>query len=244
MRAERVKLAGLFGQSEGRAQVRLARVFGIDVRMHASFLVAFALVLFALGSGVLPADWSPVERWVTALVTAVLFSASLLAHELSHARVAIAYGVEVPRITLFIFGGMAELSREPPTPKIEFLVAAAGPLMSFLLAVLFLVIGGMFLPADWDLAEPQALITELSPPAFAALQLAGVNFVLAVFNLIPGFPLDGGRLFRALLWWRTGDLVRATEHAAAVGKGVGWVFVGIGAYRASTTMSWVASGWC
>lgn len=212
--------------------VRLARIFGIDVRMHASFLIVFALVVLSLGSGVLPVDWTDATRWIAAIITAVLISASILAHELAHARVALAYQIDVPRITLFVFGGMAEMAREPPSPKIEFLIAGAGPLMSLLIGVVFLSGSTVLMPVDWAATDPEAVLSALSPPALVALKVGAVNIIVAVFNLLPGFPLDGGRLFRALLWWRTGDLRQATQMAAAVGKGIGWVLVGIGAYQA------------
>ena len=220
-----------FGGEQTNLGLRLGRIFGIDVRIHVSFFFVFALIVASLGSGVLPVEWTESMRWVTAVVTAILISTSILVHELAHARVALAHQIGVPRITLFVFGGMAEMSRESPTPRIEFLIAGAGPLMSLLLGIVFLGVSTTLMPGDWSAAEPEDLLTELSPPAFAALNVGAVNMMLAVFNLLPGFPLDGGRLFRALLWWRTGDLRQATEKAAAVGKGIGWVLVGIGAFN-------------
>lgn len=210
------------------------RVAGIEVCLHPSLAIVFALIVMALGNGVLPdwhPDWSSGQRWSTAVATGVLFFASVLAHELSHALVANAHGLEVPRITLFLFGGVAEMKTEPSSPRVEFLVAAAGPAMSFALSLGFLLIFTALAPsASWDPEQDNAL-AQLSAPATAAFWLASVNMILAVFNLVPGFPLDGGRLFRAFLWWRTGDQVTATRRAADIGRFFGWALCGLGLWR-------------
>lgn len=213
---------------------RIATIAGIEVRLHASLAIVFALIVIALGNGVLPdwhPDWSPWQLWSTALSTGVLFFCSVLAHELSHALVAQAHGLAVPRITLFLFGGVAEMEAEPESPRVEFLVAAAGPAMSIALSLGFLLIFTQLAPAgSYDPEQAEALAS-LSAPATAAFWLASVNLILGVFNLIPGFPLDGGRLFRAFLWWRTGDQVAATRRAADIGRFFGWSLLALGLWR-------------
>ncbi len=219
-----------------KAAVSIASIFGIEIRLHISVSLIFVLIVFGVGNGVLlewHPDWSSAQRWGTAIVTGLLFFASLLAHELSHAIVAKMNGIDVPRITLFLFGGVAEMENEAPTPGIEFRVAAAGPIMSFVLSFVFFVIFHSMASADFNslaLEDQIAAMGSLSTIATASYWLASVNFVLAVFNLVPGFPLDGGRLFRAFLWWRSGDLLKATRRAADSGKMFGWVLIGLGLY--------------
>jgi Zn-dependent protease/CBS domain-containing protein len=213
---------------------RVASIAGIEVRLHASLAIVFALIVMALGTGVLPSwhpEWNQFQLWATALTTGVLFFCSVLAHELSHALVAKAHGLAVPRITLFLFGGVAEMESEPDSPRVEFLVAAAGPAMSIGLSLFFLLIFTLLAPPGAYDPEQLGSLANLSAPATAAFWLASVNLILGVFNLIPGFPLDGGRLFRAFLWWRTGDQVAATRRAADIGRFFGWALLGLGLWR-------------
>ena len=214
----------------------LGRIFGIEVRLDVSVLVIFGLIVYSLGSTVFPGwhpDWSAALTWTTALATGVLFFASLLAHELSHSVVAQAHGIRVPRITLFLFGGMAEMEREPASPKVEFLTAIAGPAMSLVLGVIFANLatwlgGPGFLERIGEGQE--SALAGLSPLATACVWLGAVNLVLAVFNLIPGFPLDGGRVFRAIMWGITGDQVLATRWASNLGRYFGWTLMAFGAW--------------
>jgi Zn-dependent protease/CBS domain-containing protein len=194
--------------------------------------IIFALVAVGLGAGALPRwhpEWSAILRWVVAFAAAAAFFTSILLHELSHAVVGKAVGVNVPRITLFVFGGMAHMHGEPSTPKAELLMAAVGPLASIVigiaasfLGVQLAVLGGS--PTD----DPEQLVRMAGPVATVLLWLGPLNVMLALFNLIPGFPLDGGRLLRALLWWATGDLETATRWASGAGRGVGWALMTIG----------------
>jgi len=218
------------------ASARIARVLGIDIRVHISVVVIFTLIVASLAANIFPQwhpEWSDVQNWISALAAGILFFISLLTHEMSHSVVARRCGIEIHAITLFLFGGVAEMKGEPESPKDEFLIAGAGPLASFVLAFTF----GML--ASALIADPQAIFSEqgtldlshVSPLATVLVWLASINFMLAVFNLLPGFPMDGGRLFRAALWWRTGDLVRATQMAARVGSGFGWLFIGLGALQ-------------
>jgi Zn-dependent protease/CBS domain-containing protein len=195
---------------------RLGRIAGIDVSIHASWLVVFGLVVWSLASGYLPAlypGWAPTTYLLTAIVAALLLFGSVLAHELSHSVVARARGLPVRGITLFIFGGVANIGREASRPLDEFLMAIVGPLSSLLLAALFWTAS--------TLARPIA-----ATPAHAILAyLATLNTALALFNLLPGFPLDGGRVLRSILWGATADFRRATQIAAMTGNAVAYLFI-------------------
>jgi len=199
--------------------LRIGRVFGIPVEIDLSWIVIFGLVTFALGSGYFPlisgAEGQP--RWVYYAVgaaTALLFFLSILIHELCHSLVARAEGGHVEKITLFIFGGVASIEDEPRTPGREFLMAAAGPGASLLLAVLSFAgfVASLAAGLPWWLWAPLQY-------------LAGINLFVAIFNMLPGFPLDGGRVFRSILWAITGDQLKATRWASASGQFIGWAMV-------------------
>jgi Zn-dependent protease/CBS domain-containing protein len=211
---------------------RLARVAGIDVFLDWSLLIIFALVTLSLGGGVFPAwhpDWSPATAWLTAACAAVLFFLSVLLHEMSHALVGRAQGIEVPRITLFVFGGMAEMKSEPHTWRGEFWMAIVGPVTSLLLGFLFMGLGSAAAgPVEVDYDEPQRALRQLSPLATLLFWLGPVNVVLGLFNLVPGFPLDGGRVLRAAMWGITGDMVRATRWASLGGQLFAWLLIASG----------------
>ena len=217
-----------------RAGLRLFSLFGIEIRLDWSVLIIFGLIVYSLGAGLFPQwhpDWSAATAWLTALAAGVIFFASLLAHELSHSLMARHYGIRVPRITLFLFGGMAEIESEARTPKEEFAIAVVGPLMSLALGIMFTLIataamGNEILGRLAD--DPEAAMAQMSPVITACIWLGSVNVMLAVFNMVPGFPLDGGRVFRAVVWWATGDAVRATRLAANAGRGVGWLIIAFG----------------
>lgn len=204
--------------------IRLAAVLGVEIRLDWSLLLIFGLVLFNLGAGLLPRwhpDWSPTMTWTVALGAAVLFFGSILVHEFSHALVARRNGIPVSRITLFLFGGMAHMEGEPPSPKAEFLMAVVGPITSLVIGAVA-VAGSVFL-AGPDFAarleaDPEAALRALGPWPSLLLWLGPINLVLGLFNLLPGFPLDGGRVFRSLLWWITGDLRKATRWASGAGR--------------------------
>jgi Zn-dependent protease len=169
------------------------------------------------------------------LAAGVLFFASLLAHELAHSVVAQLRGIRVPRITLFVFGGVSELEREPNTPATEFLIAIVGPAMSALLGFAFTWLGAMLAGADFAgdvFKDPEAAMTHLGPGATLFLWLGPINFMLALFNLVPGFPLDGGRVLRAILWGISGDLRSATQWASNMGRAFAWVLMGLGVLQA------------
>jgi len=217
-----------------RGGFHLMNVFGIEVRLDLSVAIIFGLIVFSLGASLFPEwhpDWTPAISWSTAFLAGVLFFASLLAHELSHSLVARRYGIQVPRITLFIFGGMAEIEREADTPSSEFAIAIAGPLMSLALSVVFSFVATLLVGADTlrdVLDNVESGMAGLSPLATACVWLSSVNLMLAIFNMVPGFPLDGGRVFRALVWRVTGDRLLATRFAATAGKWFGWAIMGLG----------------
>jgi Zn-dependent protease len=212
--------------------LRIARIAGIDVVLDWSLLLIFMLITVSLSAGVFPAwhpGWSVVLSWATGLGAAVMFFASVLAHELSHALVGRAQGIEIRRITLFMFGGMAHMSKEPQQWRAELLMAAVGPLTSLVLGILFLVLAYMLTgPIEVDLEHPEEVLSSLGPVATLLLWLGPINIVLALFNLVPGFPLDGGRILRAVLWGMTGDLHQSTRLASDMGRGFAWLLVLLG----------------
>ena len=225
----------------GRAW-RIGSLFGIDICLDSSLMIIFTLVVFMLGNALIPEwhpDWESTIRWLVALAAGVMFFVSLLAHELAHSLMSRRFGVEVRRITLFLFGGMAEMDSEPQEPRAEFMVAIVGPATSLLLGLLFSTMGTQLAGVDFAAAlaeDREAALASLSPLATLLLWLGPVNIVLGIFNLVPGFPLDGGRVFRAIMWWFTGDLQKATRMASGAGKLFGWCLMILGAMQAVAGM--------
>ena len=221
---------------------RIGSLFGIDIYLDTSLIIIFALVVYVLGTNVFPdwhPDWEDSTRWFVALAAGVSFFASLLAHELAHSLMSRRFGIEVRRITLFLFGGMAEMEDEPREPRAEFMVAIVGPATSLALGLLFSLIGTSMAGAGFaELLQEdrKAALAGLSPLATLLLWLGPVNTVLGIFNLVPGFPLDGGRVFRAFMWWLTGDLQRATRLASNAGRLFGWSLIILGVMQAVTGM--------
>jgi len=204
-----------------RKGIRLGRIAGIEVFADWSLLLIFFIIAFGLATGMFPAwhpEWPAALAWATALGAAALFLASVLVHGIG--------GIKVRRITLFMLGGMAHMEREPPTWRSELAMAAVGPVTSLVLGLAFLWLAGLFAgPLDVDLNDPSEALAQLSPLATLLLWLGPVNILLAVFNLVPGFPLDGGRVLRAILWGATGSLRRATRWASLGGLWlmlIGW----------------------
>ncbi|MFV2090326.1 MAG: site-2 protease family protein [Pseudomonadales bacterium] len=220
-----------------RSSLHLFTLFEIEIRLDHSVMFIFGLIVYSLGTGVFP-DWHPqwqaVTAWLTALGAGLLFFASLLAHELSHSLVARRYGIRVPRITLFLFGGMAEIESEAETPAAEFTIAIAGPLMSLAIAIgcMFVVANALGTTAlEQVVSDPERGMEALNPLLTISLWLGSVNFMLAIFNMVPGFPLDGGRVARAIIWRVTGDRMRATRQASTAGKWFGWIIMGLGLWE-------------
>jgi Zn-dependent protease/CBS domain-containing protein len=198
--------------------IRIGRLFGIDVAIHPSWFLVVVFFAYTLATGFFPrayVGWSAVTTWTVAIVATLLLFASVLAHEFGHSLVARSQGIPVKGITLFLLGGVARLGREPESPGREAWMALAGPLVSVIVAA-----GAIALAVA--LPGPEQVVAVLA-------YLGATNVALVVFNLLPGFPLDGGRVLRALLWWRSRDLVRATRRAALVGQVFAWGFIALGA---------------
>ena len=199
---------------------RLGSVLGFEIRIDYSWFVIFFLVLWSFSAGVFPAQYPELSSGAylaMGTVGTLLFFASLLAHELSHSLVARTKDIPVEGITLFIFGGMARTSMESETPEDELAIAGIGPLASLVIAALFGGIWWMGERLGWS-----AAVTGV------AMYVGYLNVILAVFNLLPGFPLDGGRLFRGLAWKFTGNLTKATRWASNGGKLLGYLLMGLG----------------
>ena len=210
------------GWLDARGGLPLFRVGGTLVRIDLSWLIIFALVLWSLSAGYLPNALPGQTRgayWLAGLVSTLMFFASVLLHELSHTLLAHRAGLRVPSITLFVFGGAAEAVDEPTSPEAELRIAIIGPLTSFALAAAFWLAARL---APGDTAP--LLVTVLR-------YLAGINLALGVFNLLPGLPLDGGRVLRALAWRRTGSRERASWVASRAGQGLGVGLAMLGAYN-------------
>ena len=190
--------------------VRLGKIMGIPIRIHYTLWLVFILIAWSLAVDYMPHQYpglGAVTYWLIGVVSAVILFISVLVHELSHSYVAKRNGLPIARITLFFFGGVSEITEEPQEPGLEVRMAAAGPLMSFLIAGI--------LGAFWYLAG----IAKAPVPVIATLSYAAlINGILGVFNLVPAFPLDGGRVFRGTIWKRTNDLIRATKMATRVSE--------------------------
>lgn len=198
-----------------RTTWRIGRVFGIDINIDSSWLIIFALVIWTLAGSYFPQQyprWQTWLHWTVGVITAVLFFGSVLGHELAHSLVAINQGEEVSSITLFIFGGVARITEEPDAPLKELLMAIVGPLFSLAIGIAF--------GALWFLTR-----SLFQPLGALARYLSMINVSLALFNLIPGFPLDGGRVLRALIWGLSGNLKLATRLASWAGQGVAFLFM-------------------
>jgi Zn-dependent protease len=202
-------------QSEG---IRVGRILGIPIYLDVSWILIFGLVTFGLGLQFQEQfkEWSVTEQWGLGLLTSLLFFSSVVFHELAHSTVAQHYKIKVLSITLFLFGGLARIGREPSKAIQEFNIAIAGPLASGFLAALFWGVGSA-LPR-------QEMVGAVVAPLMEA------NAALALFNLLPGFPLDGGRIFRAIVWGATKDFGRATRVAAASGKTIAYLMIGVGIF--------------
>jgi Zn-dependent protease len=203
---------------------------GIPIYVDASWAFIFLLITWTLKLQFSQeyAGWAPEKLWTAALVTSLIFFGSVVFHELSHSAVALHYKIRVTSITLFIFGGLARIGREPSKAIQEFNIAVAGPLASFFLAGVFLAVTRFFPSAEAVKAT--------------ASWLWIINLELALFNLLPGFPLDGGRIFRAMVWAATKDFSRATRIAAGSGKLVAYGMVAVGVWYL-TRSEWVSGGW-
>jgi len=208
--------------------LRIGRLFGINIYLDWSWLLIFLLVAWSLATqfALLHPAWRPELAWSVAIAAALLFFASVLAHELAHSIVAQAQGIPVRNITLFLFGGVSNIQQEPRSPREEFLVAIVGPLTSLAIGGFCLLAVSLLAPLPADAAlNPGLAFASLDPLTTLLLWLGSANIVLGIFNLLPGFPLDGGRVLRAILWGVTGNFRTATRWAAAVGQVLAWLLI-------------------
>ncbi len=199
--------------------IRLGSLLGFEIRLDYSWFLVFFLMAFSLSQGLFPGEYQfgPALSWTLGISAALLLFASVLVHEIAHALVARHYGIEVQGITLFLFGGVAQIRGEPETPRQELMIAGAGPLISVALGIACLL-------GSWA----AALLRPLFPVAALLNYLGWINLFLAAFNMIPGFPMDGGRILRSAIWHVTGDLDRATRWASLAGSGFAWLLIGFG----------------
>lgn len=201
--------------------IKIGHIYGIEIRLDFSWFIIFTFFSWTLAAFYFPhhyPHWSMQLNWAMGILASLFLFTSVLLHELSHSLVAKKHGEEVKTITLFILGGVAQMAKEPPTPYAEFTMAIAGPLASFALGVLFLGLWWLLRP----FSEPLTALTKY---------LAIINFILGTFNLLPGFPMDGGRVLRAIVWKTTGNLRRATHLAAKVGQIVASIFIFFGLFQ-------------
>lgn len=202
---------------------QIGRLFGIPLRVHVSWLIVFGLISWSLAAGYFPAQmpdlpvWS---YWLKAVVAAAMFFFSIILHELGHSLVARHHGIGIASITLFVFGGVSQMKEEPREARQELQIAIVGPIISLVLAALFAVLSA--LASQGEDATPLGVILTY---------LAAVNLLVAVFNMVPAFPLDGGRVLRAILWIRSGDLMRATSRAARTGRLLALAVIAYGVIR-------------
>ena len=208
-----------------QAQIKLGRIFGVEIGLHYSWFIIALLITLSLAGHFREhnPDWGETLSWGLAIITALLFFAAIVAHELSHALVAKSRGLPVRSITLFALGGVAQIEKETEDAKTEFWIGIVGPITSLVIGVICL---GLAFALGW------------MPPEFPArplpamlMWLGYINIMLAIFNMVPGFPLDGGRVLRAIVWWVTGDAKRATRIAARIGQLIAFGFIILGVLR-------------
>jgi Zn-dependent protease/CBS domain-containing protein len=200
--------------------ILIGKILGIPIYLDYSWFLILALLTWMLAQNYFPLEfknWTKFSYWLVGFITSIFFFLSILLHELSHSIIAKKYKLKVKRITLFLFGGVAEISEEPPKSSVEFWIAAAGPITSFILAAFFYFLAKVFVHNQYLAASIQ--------------YLAYINFILAIFNLIPGFPLDGGRIFRSIVWAITKNYKQATAIAANTGRIFGFLFIMLGVFQ-------------
>jgi Zn-dependent protease/predicted transcriptional regulator len=212
------------------AGLPLGRLFGIPIYLHPSWFIIFLLITVSLRTQFtsMHPGWTPAQHWTLGIVTSLLFFGSVVFHELSHSVVARGYRIPVASITLFVFGGLARIEREPDKASQEFNIAIAGPISSLFLAGCFWLVARYFHGDEMVVA--------------AAKWLAEINLMLAIFNLLPGFPLDGGRIFRGIVWAITADFTKATRLASNAGRVLAYLMIFVGAWQALNG-NWVGGLW-
>ncbi|HEV2297726.1 MAG TPA: site-2 protease family protein, partial [Candidatus Acidoferrales bacterium] len=195
--------------------LRIGRILGIPLYLHATSFLIFALLTFFLATQILPlqSGATPMQYWILAVGVSIVFFGSLILHELGHSIIALRYKIPVVSITLFFFGGLARIARDPETALQEFNIAIAGPIVSFMLGAAFL---GIYAIAPSGVLQ------------LAALYLSEINLILGAFNLLPGFPMDGGRVLRAIVWGITKNFDRATQIASRSGQIFAYMMIMLG----------------
>ena len=214
-----------------RGNISLGRVFGIPLRLHYTWFIIFALVTSSLVLYPFEQPYPIEQRILLGILTSVLFFASIITHELAHSLLAIRNKIPVKEITLFVFGGVSQITKEATSPRVELSIAIVGPLTSLAMAGIFYGLYLLLAGAQQSLA------------ASLMQWLAMINVILALFNLIPGFPLDGGRIFRAIVWQRTHDYHRATSTATKVGQGIAYAFIAGGLALIFALQLWFNGLW-
>jgi Zn-dependent protease/predicted transcriptional regulator len=216
--------------------IRIGRIFGISIYLHPSWFLIFALITLSLRTQFTAQhpSWSPAQHWMLGVITSLLFFGSVMFHELSHSLVAKHYKIPVASITLFVFGGLARIGREPSSARQEFNIAIAGPISSFFLSAVFYFVG--------------RYSGNLEMVGATSRWLAEINFILAAFNLAPGFPLDGGRVLRSIAWRITDDFSKAARIASRTGQLFAYVMIFAGIWIALQGnwfggLWWVFIGW-
>jgi len=215
-----------------KASFRLGRVMGIEIGIHVSWLIIFALLTWSLAAAYYPQlypGWGSLTYWTLGVLSSLLLFASVLAHELGHSWVAIRRGIPVKSITLFIFGGAASITKEAETPSSELFMAVSGPAVSFALALIFWLV--------YFLTQGTSEVI-----GAMALYLAQINAILGAFNLVPGFPLDGGRVLRAVIWGMTKNFHQATKIASATGQGFAYFLI-FGGIATAFIVGWLGGLW-
>ncbi len=200
--------------------IQVGKILGIPIYLDYSWFLILALLTWMLAQSYFPNEfknWTEFSYWLVAFITSILFFISILLHEFGHSIIAIKYKLKVKRITLFVFGGIAEISKEPPKSSAEFWIAVAGPITSISLAAIFYLLAKVIVHNQYLVASFQ--------------YLALINLILAIFNLIPGFPLDGGRILRAIVWAITKNYTQATTIAAKTGRFFGFLFIMLGVFQ-------------
>ncbi len=216
-----------------RGSIRVGRIAGIEIGIHYSWILIFVLVSTILALGLFPVALKGISTsvaWVAGVLAAILLFASVLIHEVAHSLVAQARGIPVKSITLFILGGVSNIEEEPKKASIEFSMAIVGPLTSLILGFIFwaIYLAAQGTGAANPIAFPASSYKDVASAIFH--YLAYVNILLAAFNILPGFPLDGGRVLRSIIWAATGNLVRATNIAATIGRLFGWGLIAYGVF--------------